>query len=42
MIREGRAQQYLDEFVLGLDHFEYLEKIGGLRKLTQLRRMLAS
>ncbi len=41
MVGDGKGQQYVEEFILGLDHFEYLEKVGGLRKLTQLRRMLA-
>ena len=33
-----RVQEYLDKFVLGCrDHWEYLEKLGGLRRLEELR-----
>jgi len=33
-----RFQEYLDQFVLGCrDHWEYLEKLGGLRKMMELR-----
>lgn len=33
-----RVQEYLDKFVLGCrDHWEYLEKLGGLRRMMELR-----
>jgi acyl CoA:acetate/3-ketoacid CoA transferase alpha subunit len=33
-----RFQEYLDKFVLGCrDHWEYLEKLGGLRRMEELR-----
>ncbi|HXX00108.1 MAG TPA: CoA-transferase [Candidatus Acidoferrales bacterium] len=33
-----RVQEYLDKFVLGCrDHWEYLEKLGGLRRMAELR-----
>ena len=36
--RVETAQKYLDTFVLGTkDHWEYLEKIGGMKKLAALR-----
>src|SRR5471032_3159851 len=42
MVREGRAQAYIDEFVLGpKDHFEYLELVGGLRRMVDLRTAIA-
>ena len=42
LARAGRAQEYIDKYVLGpKDHFEYLELIGGMRHLTQLRSSLA-
>src|SRR5512137_1682218 len=35
------TQQYLDEFVFGVPDFEtYLEKVGGLRKLTELKHLM--
>ena len=42
LARAGRAQEYIDKYVLGpKDHFEYLELVGGMRRLTQLRSSLA-
>ena len=42
LVREGRAQEYIDEFIMEpKDHFEYLERVGGLRRLVDLRAMLA-
>ncbi|HXE16672.1 MAG TPA: CoA-transferase [Stellaceae bacterium] len=42
LARAGRAREYIDKYVLGpKDHFEYLELIGGMRHLTQLRSSLA-
>jgi acyl CoA:acetate/3-ketoacid CoA transferase alpha subunit len=35
------TQQYFDEFVFGVPDFDaYLEKIGGLRKMTELKRIM--
>ncbi len=43
MVKEDRAQEYIDTYVCGpKDHMEYLERVGGLRKMMQLKRMLAS
>ena len=42
LVSAGRQQEYIDRFVLEpADHFDYLERVGGLRKMTALRRMLA-
>ena len=42
MCRDGKTQQYLDEYVHGpRDHFDYLERVGGLRKMTELKNMLS-
>jgi glutaconate CoA-transferase, subunit A len=42
MVREGRAEEYIDKFVLGpKDHFEYLELVGGLRRMVDLRTAIA-
>ncbi len=42
LARAGRAQEYIDKYVLEpKDHFDYLERVGGLRRLTQLRSSLA-
>ena len=42
LVSAGRQQEYIDRFVLEpTDHFDYLERVGGLRKMTALRRMLA-
>lgn len=36
--RPERVKEYLETYVLGTkDHWDYLEKIGGMRKLKQLR-----
>jgi glutaconate CoA-transferase, subunit A len=40
--RSGRAQEYIDKYVLEpKDHYEYLERVGGMRRLTHLRSTLA-
>jgi glutaconate CoA-transferase subunit A len=34
----GRVKEYLEKFVLGSrDHWEYLDKLGGLRRMEELR-----
>ncbi|HXJ17227.1 MAG TPA: CoA-transferase [Candidatus Polarisedimenticolia bacterium] len=34
----GRVKEYLEKFVLGCrDHWEYLDKLGGLRRMEELR-----
>ncbi len=36
--RPERVKEYLETYVLGTkDHWEYLEKVGGLRRLNELR-----
>ncbi|MEM2440420.1 MAG: CoA-transferase [Candidatus Bathyarchaeia archaeon] len=36
--KNGEVQKYIDEFVLGTEnHWEYLEKIGGPRKLYEIK-----
>lgn len=40
--REGKFKDYLDKYVYGpKDHFAYLELVGGMRKLAELRAKLA-
>jgi len=42
LVKAGRAQEYIDRYVLEpVDHFDYLERVGGLRRLTELRSSLA-
>ncbi|HWL05109.1 MAG TPA: CoA-transferase [Xanthobacteraceae bacterium] len=42
MVREGRAAEYIDKYVHGpKDHFEYLELVGGMPRMTELQNMLA-
>ena len=42
MCREGRTQEYLDKYVYGpKDHWEYLELVGGMKRMTELQTMLA-
>jgi glutaconate CoA-transferase subunit A len=42
MARNGRAEEYLDTYVFGPeDHYEYLERIGGLKQLCSLRRKIS-
>jgi glutaconate CoA-transferase, subunit A len=42
LVRAGKAQEYIDKYVLEpKDHYDYLERIGGLRRLTQLRSSIA-
>lgn len=43
MCRNGRAEEYLEKFVFGpKDHYDYLERVGGLRKLVQLQHVYHS
>jgi glutaconate CoA-transferase, subunit A len=43
MGRAGKASEYLDKYVFKpKNHFEYLELIGGLERLTELRRMIST
>jgi glutaconate CoA-transferase subunit A len=42
LVRNGRAEEYLQKYVFEpKDHLDYLERIGGLPRTTQLRRMLS-
>lgn len=42
MCRGDRVQEYLDTYVYGpKDHFDYLEKVGGMKRMYELRDMLA-
>jgi glutaconate CoA-transferase subunit A len=42
MVKEGRAQEYIDKYILGpKDHYEYLELVGGLRRMVDLRTAIA-
>lgn len=42
MVGDGRADEYVETYVTGPeDHFEYLERVGGLPRLTELRYKLA-
>jgi hypothetical protein len=42
MCRDGKTQDYLDEYIYGPeDHFDYLERVGGMRKMTELKNMLS-
>ena len=39
--RGGRTQEYLDKYVFGPnDHWEYLELVGGMKRMTELQTML--
>jgi len=41
MVRDGKAQEYMDKYVFGpKDHMEYLDLIGG-RKLIELQSALS-
>jgi glutaconate CoA-transferase subunit A len=43
MLRDGAADDYIRSYVLEpQDHLDYLERVGGLRRMTQLRRMLTN
>ncbi|MEW6399203.1 MAG: CoA-transferase [Bacillota bacterium] len=35
--RRGETRRYLDEYVLGCDHWGYLERVGGLKRMAALR-----
>lgn len=42
MVKDGRADEYVDTYVLEPDdHFDYLERIGGIEKVTDLKRKMA-
>jgi glutaconate CoA-transferase, subunit A len=42
LVRGGRAQEYIDKYVLEpKDHYDYLERVGGFRRLTELRSSIA-
>ena len=42
LARAGREREYIERFVLEpTDHFDYLDRVGGLPRMTALRRMLA-
>ncbi len=42
MCRNGRHQEYLDKFVYApKDHWEYLELVGGMKRMVELQTMLA-
>jgi len=42
LCRNGRHQEYLDKFVYGpKDHWEYLELVGGMKRMVELQTMLA-
>ncbi|NQV56952.1 MAG: CoA transferase subunit A [Rhodospirillales bacterium] len=43
LCRDGDAQKYLDKYVFGpKDHYEYLDLVGGTKRMHELRAMLAS
>lgn len=43
MMKDGAGDEYIRRYVTEPeDHFDYLERVGGLRKMTQLRRMLTN
>lgn len=43
MVRDGRADEYLETYVHDpVDHYAYLDEIGGLRRKAELRRLLAN
>jgi len=42
LARNGRVKEYIEKYVLEpKDHYAYLERVGGLRRLTHLRSTLA-
>ncbi len=42
MSGEGKVAEYLDKYVYGPeDHYAYLDLVGGMKRMDQLRRMLA-
>ena len=42
MVKDGRAAEYIDKYVVGpKDHLAYLELVGGLPKMVELQNMLA-
>ncbi|HEY8578496.1 MAG TPA: CoA-transferase [Beijerinckiaceae bacterium] len=42
MAKDGRAEEYIQRYVMEPEsHFDYLERVGGLKRMTALRRMLA-
>jgi glutaconate CoA-transferase subunit A len=42
MCREGKTKEYLDKYVYGpKDHWEYLELVGGMKRMVELQTMLS-
>ena len=42
LCRGGRKEEYLDKYVFGpKDHWDYLERVGGIERMTELQTMLA-
>ncbi len=42
LVRAGRAREYIDKYIMEpKDHYEYLERVGGFRHLTELRSAIA-
>ena len=42
MARNGKVKDYLEKYVFGpADHYEYLDRIGGLKHLSALRRKIS-
>ena len=42
MSRDGQVSEYLDKYVYGpKDHYEYLDLVGGMKRMDELKRMLA-
>jgi len=42
MVKEGRAAEYIDTYIHGpKDHFDYLELVGGMRRMIELENMLS-
>lgn len=42
LCRDGRTKEYLDKYVFGpKDHWEYLELVGGMKRMTELQTMLS-
>jgi glutaconate CoA-transferase subunit A len=42
MCKEGKINEYLDKYVYGpKDHWEYLELVGGMKRMTELQTMLS-
>lgn len=42
LCRDGRTREYLDKYVFGpKDHWDYLERVGGMKRMTELHTMLS-